>query len=464
MDILTKKCSCPKGAQPFFGEGFSRREFMRVGATGLVASWFASVTSPSLLQAATAVSPRLHNTARNCILIFLNGGPPQTDMWDLKEGAWLPADFAPTSYGQVRWPQGLMPKLATHLDKLAIIRSASAWAAVHPLAARWSQIARNPTGAGAAIAPHIGAVVALETSLKRTDAEVLPGFLALGANPSGSSGYLSASNAPFQVTPSPTGLSALVHPDGKDRIEARWKLAELLDADRANGELGRDAMDQASYYTAAKRLIDTPNVNGTFTFTTEERTRYGTTVLGDSLIVARNTIASGLGTRFVQVTQGGWDLHANIYVRPGGIYGVAGQLDNALGALLTDLSTMPGHDAGKTLLDETMVVVFGEFGRTVGNINGGKGRDHFLRQSVVLAGGGIKGGRVIGATDTTGAKATEYGWRANRDVRPEDVTATIYSALGIDYTTVRRDDPTRRGFEYVPGAKDGAYEPVSELF
>jgi uncharacterized protein (DUF1501 family) len=139
---------------------------------------------------------------------------------------------------------------------------------------------------------------------------------------------------------------------------------------------------------------------------------------------------------------------------------------------------MPGSEAGKTLLDETMVVVLSEFGRTPGPLTSQNGRDHYLRMSTVFAGGGTRGGKVIGKTDATGANVVEYGWKANRDVRPEDVTASIYSALGIDYTTIRRDDPLGRGFEYVPGSEyraggpigdttdavDARYQTVEELF
>ena len=137
--------------------------------------------------------------------------------------------------------------------------------------------------------------------------------------------------------------------------------------------------------------------------------------------------------------------------------------DPAYSALLTDLAILNGATPGKSLLDETLIVVLGEFGRTVGTISAQGGRDHFLRMSVVFAGGGVQGGKAIGATDSAGV-ATQYGWSADRDVRPEDVTSTIYSALGIDYTTVRHDDPLNRGFEYVPFAKDGTYKPVTELF
>ena len=462
-------CNCnADGSALFSGEGFSRRGFLRVAGTGLVASYFADVFAPALLHGATGTSPTLHRTARNAIFVFLGGGPSQVDTWDLKEGTWTPQDFAATSYGDVRWPQGLMPKTAEHLNKLALIRTGMAWAAVHPLAVKWAQIARNPSGATGGFAPHIGAVVSLETQSLRTPTDVLPAFIALGGT-SAAAGYFSAQHAPFSIAASPTGLAALAHPDGAARLEDRWNLLQSIDPARHDGSLARDAADMASFYDQAKILVDTPDINRVFSFTEEDRTRYGATTFGNSMIVARNLVAANRGTRFVQVTHNGWDHHDNIYVKAANnsLYSQCLQLDNALGPLLSDLSTMPGSVAGKTLLDETMVVILGEFGRTVGALKGNAtdgGRDHYLRMSVAMAGGGIRGGRVLGVTDELGDKAKDYGWSANRDVRPEDVTATIYSALGIDYTIMRPDDPLGRGFEYVPGAKDGYYQPVNELF
>jgi hypothetical protein len=175
------KCKCAPGGQqfPLHGEGFSRRNFLRVAGTGLVASYFADVFDPRLLLAQTASSNvPLLNTAQSVIFIFLQGAPSQVDMWDLKEGAWTPADLAPTSYGDVRWPQGILPKTAEHLSKLSIVRCGLAWAAVHQLAQRWVQITRNPGGATGAIAPLLGAVVSLETQASRAIADVLPGVIA----------------------------------------------------------------------------------------------------------------------------------------------------------------------------------------------------------------------------------------------------------------------------------------------
>src|SRR5436309_3488447 len=188
------------------GDGFTRRRFLQVAGTGLVASYFADVASAKLLESAASVNPTLHSTAKNCILIFLSGAPSHVDTWDLKEGTWTPLpDFNPTSYGTMRFPQGLMPKTAEQLDRLTIIRSGLSWAAVHSLAQAWVQIARNPGGATGRIAPHIGAVVSLETQKARAASDILPGFVSLNQVMAGS-GYIPAEYAPFAVTAAHNGL------------------------------------------------------------------------------------------------------------------------------------------------------------------------------------------------------------------------------------------------------------------
>src|SRR5436305_6300555 len=115
------------------GPGFSRREILKIAGTGLVASWFADVLSPNLLFArSVAPNVALRKTAKNAIFIFLQGAASNTDMWDLKEGAWTPASFAPTDFngGTIRFPQGLLPETPKHLDKLSFVRPGLAWAAV----------------------------------------------------------------------------------------------------------------------------------------------------------------------------------------------------------------------------------------------------------------------------------------------------------------------------------------------
>ncbi|HXI13652.1 MAG TPA: DUF1501 domain-containing protein [Thermoanaerobaculia bacterium] len=468
VDCLT----CEQGGGfPVRGDGFSRRNFLRFAGTGLVASYFADVLSPNLLFGATSaagVVPSLHNTAKNCIFIFLSGAPSHADLWDLKEGPWTPSDFAPSSYagGSIRFPQGLMPKTAAHIDKISFIRSGLAWAAVHPLAQQWTQISRSPTGATGAIAPHIGAVVAIESQLKRGPTDVLPAFIALNSGGIPTSGYLPAKYAPFGVNTAATGLSFLGHPEGTSRFSSRWNQLHNVDTNRTSGALGKNSKDMNDLYDQAKGLMDDPGVDALFSFNDAERMRYGSTTFGDGLLVAKQLVGGKKGARFVQVTLGGWDHHSDIYDKADrtSIYGKCAEFDPAYAALLADLSTTAGSTPGKTLLDETLVVVLGEFGRTVGPLSGQAGRDHFLRFSAMMAGGGVKGSRVIGKTDSLGDKIVEHGWSENRDIRPEDITCTIYSALGVDYTIMRTDDPLGRGFEYVPYAKDGGYKPIEELF
>ncbi len=460
--------TCEKSSGLALGAGFSRRRFLQVAGTGIVASYFADVINPRLLYGATtAPNVALKNTAKNCIFIFLPGAPSNIDTWDLKVGAWTPSDFKPTTYngGNLNFPQGLMRKTAEHLDKISLVRPGLAWAAVHTLGQAWAQIARNPGGATGAIAPHIGSVVSLEAQAARTTGDVLPGFIALNSSGIPSSGYFPATYAPFQVVPASTGLPTISHPDGAARFTDRWAFLHQLDTNRTTGALGKVTLDMNDFYNQSKAIMDAPNINALFSFSTDEHTRYGASTFGDSLVIARNLVAGRKGTRFVQVTFGGWDHHSGIYDTAGdSLYSQMAQFDPAFGALLTDLQATPGSVAGKTLLDETLVVITAEFGRSVGVLNNQDGRDHNLRMTSVWAGGGIRGGQVLGKTDATGNDVAEYGWSANRDVRPEDVTCTIYSALGIDYTTVRHDDPLGRGFEYVPFAKDGTYQPVAELF
>lgn len=453
------------GSSPFQGPGLSRRGFLELSAGGLVASWF--LKSPASAWASTraaGVTPR--GTAKNAIFVYLPGAPSQTDTWDLKVTSATPSAFDPTDAGGgLTFPRGLMPKMYERLGDVSIVRSYMAWALVHGLAQTWVQIARNPTGALGTIAPNVGSVVALEMEARRDPVrDVLPGFVALNGGVQGS-GYFPATYAPFAVTPSATGLPSLAHPDGAARLAVRWQDLELLDAALREGQpLGKAPSDVAGFYRQAKQLIDTPEVNALFSYADADYQRFGGTSFGASCLVAKQLLAGRRGARFVQVSLGGWDMHSNIYAQANSLLTLAPTLDKGLGALIDDLKAAPGETPGKTLFDETVVLVAGEFGRTVGALNGQGGRDHFMRTSVVLFGGGIRRGQVIGATDATGANLADSGWSEGREVRPEDVACTLYSALGIDWTTVRHDDPVGRGFEYVPYAKDGAYKPVENLF
>ena len=168
--------------------------------------------------------------------------------------------------------------------------------------------------------------------------------------------------------------------------------------------------------------------------------------------------AQAYGAAFINVSVGGWDLHDTMFDtgRGGNFYVLMADLDRALYNFVIDLKASGDFDS-------TLIVLLGEFGRTPGNLNSGAGRDHFLQQAVLMAGGGIQGGRVLGSTDRTGNATLDSGWSRKRDIRAEDVEATIYSALGIDYGK-ELADPSGRGFQYVPFSDRDQYGPIHELW
>lgn len=431
----------------------SRRMLFR-HATSAVGGYFLMPGRPMETVAKAAVTPK--GTAKNVIFVLLAGGASHVDTFDLKEGSWTPSFLAPTSYGSLRFPQGLMPKIADQINNVALVRSVRSWAAVHQLAQTWIQIGRNPVSGLAKIAPHIGSVVSLE--LGKPKEQILPPFVSLNTDNGPGPGYLAPEHSAFYITGlNGTGLPNSTHRDGQAAFDRRTALLTDLDAGfRVENPRDPAYAEMASFHVSAKKLMYNPDVNKIFTFDTETRTRYGASNFGNACIIARNLLQANIGTRFIQITLGGWDNHVNIYQPNSTLQLATRQLDGGVGSLLADLKG--------PLLDETLVVVMGEFGRTVGALNNTAGRDHFLQQSILMAGARIRGGRALGATNADGSNTTETGWHRDREVRAEDIEATIYSALGIDWTKIRRDDPLGRGFEYVPFADRDLYGPVHELW
>lgn len=435
----------------------NRRVFFRHAASA-VGGYFLLPERP--MERIAYAAPATKATADNVIFILMNGGPSHIDTFDLKTGAWLPANYQATTYDGIAFAPGLFPKLAEQIDSIALMRSIKPWATAHGLAQTWLQIGRNPVSGLARIAPHIGSVVSLELGPKNTD-QTLPAFLSLNTGGGPAQGYLAPEHAPFYVTPGGGGLGNTSHFDNQTIFERRYNM--LLDIDRETREAGATgsvAVEVAKWNDSARRLMYNADVNRIFTFDQAERVRYGNSGFGNACITARNLLRARKGTRFVQITSGGWDMHSNIYtagLNAGNANSVGRQFDAALGTLIADLKT-------DGLLDRTLILAMGEFGRTINTPNAQAGRDHFMQQAALWAGARIRGRRAIGVTDDRGAEAREFGWGRDRDIRAEDIEATIYSALGIDWTTIRRDDPTGRGFEYVPFADRDLYGPVHELW
>lgn len=449
-----------------WGPELGRREFFKLAGAGVTGYFLAPLALETKARAETSAA-HLIGRAKNCIFIHMQGAPSHVDTFDLKVGSWLPADFNPTSYNGIMFPQGLMPNLATHMNKIGIVRSLRAPALVHSLQQVWSQIARNPTSLMGKIAPNLGSVVAFEFESRRQPNQKLPGFISLNGGNTVQSGYFNAKFTPFAATAAQNGLAGLTHPQGQPTFERRFQMLMDLDNNlRENSPLGEPVVDMEGFYQQSRAMMYNSAIDSVFRFTADEQTRYGNNGFGNSLIVARNLVKANLGTHFIQVNIGGWDNHTNIYTA---IRNPARQFDTGLGALLTDLSTLPGVQGGGTLLDETLIVAMGEFGRTVRGpagvgLNNQAGRDHYFQHFTMFAGGGTVGGRVVGETTPSGDGVMSPGWSQNRPVANEDIAATIYSAMGIDYTKTLWNDPFQRGFEYVPFAAQGAWYPVLELF
>ena len=439
---------------------WDRRAFFKLAGAGLTGSFLTLGTKQ--LDAAEVVAQAqviTRNTAKHVIFILMEGGPSHVDTFDLKMIPGVtPNNLNPERIGGTLWPTALMPKLAGHLGEIAIIRSMRSWALVHEIGRAWMQVGRNPNAREAAIAPHIGSIVGLEKEPERLAHQVFPAFIALNAESANGPGYFSGRYAPFKVTTTTAGLTNITHADGEARFAERYSQLQLLDEPLRGtaitaSPLGHDAEDMREFYAAANKLVHNEAINQAFSFTPEDSARYGSDSFGDACLVAKQILAARQGTRFIQIAFGTWDMHRNLY---SSLPAQTTRFDNGLSALIKDLKV-----AG--LYDETLIVAGGEFGRSVGALNGQAGRDHYLQQSFLLLGAGVRG-KTLGATDPTGGQTIVPGWARERDVRIEDIEATIYSALGINWTTIRQDDPLGIGFPYVPFSQDDVYGPINELW
>jgi hypothetical protein len=433
-----------------------RREAMlRLGQMGLGA-----LTLPGLLaaeQAAAARSaPQVTATgrARSCILIFLWGGPPQQDLWDMKPEA--PEGVRSLFKPIVTRVPGIdvcdqMPLLAQHTDKLAIVRSVTHASnehepsVYHMMTGRTNPQLRVPTNIRKrSDFPCVGSVVARVSEPQSIPATVtIPqaighdgityagtyaGFLGPRFDPLEFRGPPKTGEPPFALTP-PAEVDA-------GRLQGRRGLLEQLEAHDRALQKAKTTEGLTGFYDQALRLVMSPQARGAFRIDTEPPAvvdRYGRNPYGECFLLSRRLVEAGVRLvtfNWVHTAKNGrtlnvWDNHGGT----GDLGGLSGYdmlkadycippLDRGLSALLDDLSL-------RGLLEETLVVVMGEFGRTP-KINKTAGRDHWgACQSVLLAGGGIRGGQVHGATDRSAAYVKDS------PVRPEDLLATIYWALGI---------------------------------
>ena len=297
----------------------------------------------------------------------------------------------------------------------------------------------------------------------------LPPFLALNVDSSFQGAkFLGGFNEPLIAPVQATGLSTLQHnyygANSQTRFNQKYAMLQQLDAPLIASPYSRDEMAaHATYYDSSKQLMYDPAVASVFQFSTDESNRYGNTAFGRACIVARNAVQSKLGISFVNIIYGGnqWDTHVGMFdpVYSPNMYTLCGDLDRGVGNLISDLK-------GSGDLATTLVVMIGEFGRTPGVLNAQGGRDHWKdAMSVCMAGGGVKGGRAIGTTTAIGDEITDPGWSGDRGMFIEDLTCTIYSALGIiglRVSPIRRRDGFSNMSDWLRRAE--VYTSVDEVF
>ncbi|MDQ6662991.1 MAG: DUF1501 domain-containing protein [Acidobacteriota bacterium] len=447
----------------------SRRRLLQIGSVALSGFDLLPMLRPANVRAAEKVTPR--GSAEYCIFVFLQGGASQLDTFDFKEGHWTPPDFDVRKVApDVTLPIGLFPNLAKKLNRIAFVRSLETWETEHTRASYYMHVAHPISPARLAEIPTLGAVVAYEFRDKRKGADFMPPFVSMNYGPDQTrQGCLDQRFGPLNLDTKGGDLSFVVPDNEKSRFQRRLEYLRAMAQMGPGGSRVDSRVDPGENLDAYRRdalaMMQSPEIPKVLKLKDEEKVRYGGSPFGDSCILARNILRAESGTRFVAVHHGGWDFHTNIYDKSQKVnhYTVSRSLDQGLAELLSDLETAQCSD-GRTLLDKTLVVCLGEFGRTPGELTPGKGRDHHrYAMTGLFAGAGVGGGRVIGATDDRGAKVIHSGWAKKRSIYPEDVAATIYSAMGIDWSKQITNTPSGRFFQYLEPQSGTNFIDVAEI-
>jgi hypothetical protein len=282
-------------------------------------------------------------------------------------------------------------------------------------------------------------------------------------------GFLPPRFSVVDINPESAVKGMAIDQKAVELLEERWRLlSELRKAERSRvAGMGREMSGYGDFYDTAHRLLTDQRWPDAFQITAEDRASYGNNNVGISCILARNVLVQDAGTHYIHICHPGWDHHVQIWdhAAKSTHYMLCAEFDPAFASLLEDLSTTKSKtDPSKTLLDETLVVALGEFGRTPGALNNMAGRDHYNKcYPALFAGAGVKAGRILGRTDSGGAHCLETPWNHKEQPRTENVVATMYSALGIDWTKEIRNTTSGRVYTYVDPLGPNGYIPTDEI-
>ena len=450
----------------------SRRDILKLGGLGLLAASVDAVWPLNVGATGSKVQPRA--SARNVVFYELSGALSHVESFDFKENPGTPKDLDVRAITpDLSLSHLLFPRVEKHLDKIAILRSMLSHEEVHFRGQYYTQTGRQLNVAFAREIPSIGSVIAMELEPRRRPDDTFPTYMSFNldkAFPGAlSTGFLPPRFSVVDINPESAVKGMKLDQTAIELLEERWRLlSELRKVEKTRvAGYGRQMAGYDDFYETAHRLLSDERWPAAFHITEEDRKRYGNTSVGVSCILARNVLAEDAGTHHIHICHPGWDHHVKIWDRgaESNHYVLCAEFDPAFSSLLEDLAaTRSKTDPSKTLLDETLVVVAGEFGRTPGALNHLAGRDHYNRcYPALFAGAGVKGGRVLGRTDSAGAKCLDTGWNHKEQPRTENVVATIYSALGIDWSKEIRNMPSGRTYVYVDPLGPNGYIPTDDI-
>ena len=434
-------------------DGLNRRNFLKIGALGLTGLTLSGWLEHKARAAAAGRPAR--DTA--VILIWLDGGPTHMETYDPKPDA--PAEYRgplqaiPTNVPGVQVNE-LLPRHAQVMDKLAIVRSLHHTTGDHFAGAHWMLTGYHGSTA-AQLDPMYPSAGSITAKLRGANQPGMPAYVAVPVAASvglvpgyNSAAYLGTSFNPFQTGGDPNApnfsVRNLTLPGGVTvaQLDDRRRLLYAFDRMRRDVDASGTLASMDRFQAEAYELISGPRARQAFDLSKEDprlRDRYGRHTWGQSCLLARRLVEAGV--TFVTVHMGGWDDHANIGPAMKNKLPI---LDHAVASLVEDLDA-------RGLYGKVAICVCGEFGRTP-KVNEGAGRDHWGQaMSVLLGGGGLKGGVVVGSTTAKG----EYP--KDRPVTPEDMLATLYHVLGIDTKQVFLDKVGR------PHPILSKGEPIAEL-
>jgi hypothetical protein len=402
-------CGCP-------GHGLGRRDFVRLSLGGLLGApaWAAQQTVAA--------------KAKACILLWLQGGPSQLETFDPKDGMG-PVKAIDTAARGVRLAETL-PRLAREMKRVSLVRSLHSKDPNHATATYLLHTGYRK--AADVEHPHVGGILVNELG-ERSD---LPGCVVVGVDPQCGAGYLPGEKGPVVFDRLEAPAEDVKPSVGRERLDRRWRMLSALDRRFAEEREAKAVDDRRRAYERAYKVLTSEKIKA-FDLSREEPGRYGTAPFGTACRLARRLVEAGV--RFVEVALGDWDSHAD---NEAAHRRLGETLDVGFSALLADL-------AERRLLDETLVLCMGEFGRTP-DLNRAGGRDHWTRGwSAALAGGGLAGGRAVGETDGREVVA--------RPVTVPDLFATLHRAFGLD----PKKELSANGR---PLALSDGGAPVAELF